>query len=183
MERLHTSHPSHRHISIRPSGWPCRRLNNGAKSRSLFRRMSMEEHVNRLVRSCFYQRQSIRFIRRFLSLAVETSLTNSFIIARIDYCKSIIAGLTKHQTGRIRSQRALSMLARFDHSTPTLRDRLHWLRVSQRIEFKRCLLVYKEIHGLASAYITNQQLHRNSIKTVHPFIRAPATPCSLLPRR
>ena len=30
--------------------------------------MSMEEHVNRLLRSCFYQRRRIRFIRRALSI-------------------------------------------------------------------------------------------------------------------
>ena len=45
--------------------------------------------------------------------------------------------------------------APFDHITPTLRDRLHWLRVPQRIEFKRGPLVHKAIHGLAPAYIAN----------------------------
>ena len=38
--------------------------------------------------------------------------------------------------------------------TPLLRDRLHWLRVPQRVEFKRCLLLYKALHGPAPAYIT-----------------------------
>ena len=72
--------------------------------------MSMEEYVNRLVRSCFYQLRRIRFIRCSLSIAVATSLTNSFIIATVDYCNSILAGLTKHQTGQSSTlQHSLSM--------------------------------------------------------------------------
>ena len=38
---------------------------------------------------------------------------------------------------------------------PTLRDRLHWLRVPQWIDFKRCFLVFKALHGLAPDYIKN----------------------------
>ena len=42
----------------------------------------------------------MRFIRRSLSIAVATTLTDSFVIARVDYYNSILAGLTKHQTGQ-----------------------------------------------------------------------------------
>ena len=45
--------------------------------------------------------------------------------------------------------------SRVDHIMPTLRDRLHWLWLPQQIEFKRCLLVYKALHGLASIYVTD----------------------------
>ena len=38
--------------------------------------------------------------------------------------------------------------------TPVLRDRLHWLRAPQRIQFKVALLVYKAINNLAPDYIT-----------------------------
>ena len=33
-----------------------------------------------------------------------------------------------------------------------IRDRLHWLPVAQRIQFKLCLMMYKAMHGLAPAY-------------------------------
>ena len=36
-----------------------------------------------------------------------------------------------------------------------LRDRLHWLPVPQRVQFKLCLLTYKALHGLALSYIAN----------------------------
>ena len=122
--------------------------------------MSMVENVNRLVRSCFYQLHRVRFTQRSLTTMAATRLMNSFIITRVDYCNSIFAGLPKQQLARIQS--VLNVAARiifghvwFDHITPTLRDRLHWLKVPQRIEFKRCLLVYKALHGQAPAYIAS----------------------------
>ena len=85
---------------------------------------------------------------------------NSFIIARVDYCNSILTGLSKQQLARIQSvlnvaARIIFGQARFDHITPTLSDWLHWLKVPQRIEFKRCLLVYKALLEQAPAYIAS----------------------------
>ena len=34
-----------------------------------------------------------------------------------------------------------------------LRDRLHWLRVPERVEYKVCLLVFKA-HGMAPNYLS-----------------------------
>ena len=120
----------------------------------------MTEHVYRLERLCFNQLRRIRFIRRSLTTTVATRLMNSFIIARVDYCNSILTGLPKYQLTRIQS--VLNIAARivygqacFEHITPTLRDRLHWLRIPQRIDFKRCLLVFKALQGLAPVYIKN----------------------------
>jgi len=35
-----------------------------------------------------------------------------------------------------------------------IRDRLHWLPVAQRIRFKLYLMMYKAMHGLAPAYLS-----------------------------
>jgi len=43
---------------------------------------------------------------------------------------------------------------KFDHITTDVRDRLHWLPVQQRIEYKVCVLVYKCMHQAAPAYLT-----------------------------
>ena len=86
-------------------------------------------------------------------------LVNSFIITRVDYCNSILAGIPKYQISRVQSilnvaARVIYGQARFYHVTPTLRYRLHWLRVPERIQFKRCPLVCKALHGSSPAYIT-----------------------------
>ena len=44
---------------------------------------------------------------------------------------------------------------RFERVSDLIRDRLHWLRVPQRISFKCALLAYKAQHSLAPHYIKN----------------------------
>jgi len=43
---------------------------------------------------------------------------------------------------------------RYDHVTPLLRE-LHWLRMSQRIDYKLAVLVYRCLNGLAPSYLAN----------------------------
>ena len=129
--------------------------------------LSITDHINRLVRLCFYQLRRIRFIRRSLTVAVATRLVNSFIIARIDFCNSILAGLPRYQISRIQSilnvaARLIYGHSRCQHITPTLRDRLHWLRVPERIVFKSCLLVYRALHGLTPAHISSNCIEASS---------------------
>ena len=53
-------------------------------------------------------------------------------------------------------QNAAARLVRarkFYHITPVMRE-LHWLPVQQRIRFKTAVLVFKCLHGLAPAYLS-----------------------------
>ena len=93
----------------------------------------MSDHVNRLVRSCFYHLRCIKFIRRSLTKTTTKMLINSFIISRVDYYNSILAGIPKYQISRVQSilnveARVTYCQACFDHVTSTLWDRLYWLR-------------------------------------------------------
>jgi len=47
-----------------------------------------------------------------------------------------------------------------DHYHHVLRDRLHWLPVPQRVQFKLCLLTYKVLHGLAPSFIAVNLFYR-----------------------
>ena len=89
--------------------------------------------------------------------------------SRIDYCNIITFWLPKYQQDRLQS--VLNVAARFiygrnryDHITDLLRDRLHWLRVPQRITFKCCLLVYKYLYGLVPAYIARSCVKKSTIQ-------------------
>ena len=122
--------------------------------------MSMNDHINRLVRASCYQLRRIKSIRHDLPKSTTIQLVNSFIISRVDYCNSILAGVPKYQLDRLQSilnvaARLIFDYTRYDHITPLLRDQLHWLRVTQCIDFKRCLMVFKALHGLASGYISD----------------------------
>ena len=87
-------------------------------------------------------------------------LVNSFVISRIDYCNSLLAGAPQYLLNRL--QRVMNKVARMlcrcsrgDHVNCIMKERLHWLRIPQRIQFKLCLLVYKSLHGKAPVYLSN----------------------------
>jgi len=56
-----------------------------------------------------------------------------------------------------------------------LRNRLHWLRVPQRIQFKLCLLMYKALHGMAPDYLrqsVSEDDARGSLRSAERVPRA-----------
>jgi len=68
-----------------------------------------------------------------------------FILFRLDYCNSVLAGLPRRTTEPL--QRVLNAAARLvfnlrlrDHVTPALQQ-LHWLPIDYRIFYKLCLIM------------------------------------------
>ena len=122
--------------------------------------MIMAIHGNRLIRTCFYQLRRMQAIRQSIPTSTAVQLINSFVISRIDYCNSLLAGLPAYQLDRVQSiLKFVTCLiygrAKYDQITPILRNKLHWLRVPPWIQYKCCLLVYTALHGLAPGYISN----------------------------
>ena len=68
--------------------------------------------------------------------------------------------LSQLQTIQNRACRVVLGLKKRDRVDDSLQS-LHWLKVSERIEFKLLLLAYKSIHGLAPIYLS-ELLYLNS---------------------
>jgi len=88
------------------------------------------------------------------------AIVNSFVISRIDYCNSLLAETPRYLLDRLQSvmnaaARLLVGAKKYDHISHVLWDRLHWLPVQQRIQFKLCLLTFKTLHGLAPTYLAD----------------------------
>ena len=89
---------------------------------------------------------------------VRKTVINSFVISRVDYCNGLLAGVPRYQLDRLQSvmntaARLIVGAKKQDHIKHVLRDRLHWLPVPQRVQFKLCLLTHK--NGLAPSYIAD----------------------------
>ena len=113
--------------------------------------MSMATHVSRHVSTYFYQLRRVRVIRRSIPTSTTVQLVSSFAMSRIDYYNSQLAGLPAW-LDRVQSilnlaARLIYGRAKYDHVTPILRNKQHSLRVSERIQYKCCLLMYSAIHG------------------------------------
>jgi len=121
--------------------------------------LSFRPHISRVVSSCFYQLRRMKSSLKRLPSNTVRDIVNSFVISRIDYCNSLLA--KSPQCSLRRLQRVMNAAARLvcragrkAHIAQLLRDRLHWLRVEQRVTFKLCLLVYKSLHDMAPSYLS-----------------------------
>ena len=102
--------------------------------------------------------------RHYSTLTVTEMIQDS---SRLDSCNSLLAGVSSQLLQRLQMvQNAAAHLVtgarRSEHMTPVLRD-LHWLPVRQRITFKKAVLVYKCLHGMAPQYL---QMHCEPMSTV-----------------
>ena len=120
--------------------------------------LTLNEHVTRLVSACFYHLSRIRSIRRSIPTPTAIQVANSFINSRVDCCNSLLSGAPACLTDRVQSvlnatARLIYGRGRYDHVTDLIRDRLHWLPVSQRICFKCGLLSCNGLYSSVPYYI------------------------------
>src|SRR6218665_3876959 len=106
----------------------------------------MRDHVLRICRTSFYQLRQLRVIRGTLS--IETALIHAFVPRGLDYCNSLLAGLTDEFTNKLKTvfysvARLVLRRLEFDTITDDLCDQLHWLPIPQRIQYTVVVLVYK----------------------------------------
>ena len=64
-------------------------------------KLSFQSHVNKTVSSCFYQLRRLKSSVKALPFGTAKMLVNSFVISRIDYCNSILAGAPQYLLNRL----------------------------------------------------------------------------------
>ena len=122
--------------------------------------MTMDSNARQCVKSSFYHMRRIRQIHRFVN-AADTfhMLVRALILSRLDYCNSLYAGCTRSTLRRL--QRVQDCVARLlcdasprAHASP-LRQQVHWLPVSSRIQYKLCMPMHDVYHGKAPGYLAD----------------------------
>ena len=96
----------------------------------------------------------------FLHTVKQDRFAISYAQACADLYRPILLANSPH-CALNRLQRVMNAAARLvcragrrAHVSELLRDRLHWLRVPQRVDYKLCLLAYKALHGAAPGYLS-----------------------------
>jgi len=84
---------------------------------------------------------------------IEDVITSLFLkpTACLDYCNSVLYGVTDNLLLRLQSvqnaaARLITRTDRREHISPVL-QKLHWLPVRQRVDFKLATLMFKLLHG------------------------------------
>ena len=93
-----------------------------------------------------------------MSEDVTKKLLCAFVLSRLDYCNSLLAGCPKYLLSELpkvlnNAARLIFRTTRFAHVTPMLHC-LRWLPIEQRIEYKLSLLRFKIISNQAPIYLS-----------------------------
>ena len=94
--------------------------------------------------SFFFQLCQMRTVRSMLTNETTVTLIHAFISSRLDYCNSLLYGISSTLLRRLQSiqnaaVRLVTGAKKFDHITPVLR-KLHWLPIRQLVAYKLSLL-------------------------------------------
>ena len=148
--------------------------------------LTMKVHVQRICQTSFYQLRQFRSVRRSLSVNACTALVHAFVTSRLDYCNSLLAGIgdgliDQLQTVLRVAARLVLRKRKFDSISADIRDRLHWLPIRSRIDFKLGLLVYKCLQGTAPGYLTEMLVQKSTVPALSR-LRSTARGDLLVPR-
>ena len=121
--------------------------------------LSFDVHISRCLSSCFSALRQIRSVKRSLSRPILISVVRSLVISRLDYCISVLSGVTKRQLQRLQSvlnasARLFFSSTRFSHVSQHLKV-LQFLPVKYRIEYRLSVLAHNCLHDRAPSYLSS----------------------------
>ena len=120
--------------------------------------LSFQQHISNVFRSAYLELRKISSVRHLLSAEATTTLVCAFIFSKLDYCNSLFAGLPKyliHRLQRIQNNAARLVFksSKFEHVSPLLHS-LHWLPISDRIDYKISSPTHSAICGTGPEYLS-----------------------------
>ena len=132
--------------------------NLGAK---IDNRCDMEKHVLKMCTNACFHLQSIRKIRRCLTMESCKILVHSLVTSRLDYANILLCNAPDRVTARLeRVQRSAARLIYGIHryqriSITAVLHELHWLPVVIRIQYKVLVTVFKAYHSGTPQYLAD----------------------------
>ena len=98
------------------------------------RRLTLDNHVSAVARSCNYHARAIRHVRHLLTVDLAQTLACSLILSRIDYCNAVLhcapsGTIQKLQRVQNNAARVVLQAPRRSHANSLLQE-LHWLKLN-----------------------------------------------------
>ena len=108
--------------------------------------MQMSDKVSAICRTANFHLSNLWHIRRFIGKDTCVHAVRALIISRLDYCNSLLHGISKYDINRLqwlqnKAAKLVFALGHREHVTPLIKD-LHWRRMEERIKFKVLLHTY-----------------------------------------
>ena len=101
--------------------------------------------------------ENIGRIWEFLSKKAWEMLVVALVTSRLDYCNSLLNGLSKTHMLRLQrvqntTARLIGRIKKFEHISTSLQS-LHWLPVVFRPRFKLLCIVFRALRGVGPLYL------------------------------
>ena len=125
---------------------------------TLHSELSMKKHVIKICQTAYFELKRMSWIRRFLTADATKILGTSYILSRLNYCNCLLMGAPSSliqplQKAQNFAARLSLMAPRHHHSTPLLK-KLHWLLISERIEYKVACMSCHATSGSGPTYLS-----------------------------
>ena len=121
--------------------------------------LNFDTHISEICKSANYHLKALAHIRNLLSVSSANLIACTIISSRLDYCNSILNGLSSYNLNRLqtiqnRAARIVLGVGRRVSAEPLLRQ-LHWLPIVQRIKYKTALITFKTLHSHQPSYLSS----------------------------
>jgi len=134
---------------------------------TLTNNLSMAKHVTNICRSACIEIQRISNLRHYLTINATQTLLCAFVLSKLDYHNSLSSGSPKHLLDKLRkvqnsASRLVFKACKHKHIKPFL-QKLHWLPVVSRIQYKATTLYYNSFTESFAVYLSKL------LTVYHPF--------------
>ncbi len=121
--------------------------------------MGLDAQIKNVCKKGYGNLKNVSSIRRSLDENSAKIAVHAFVTSHLDYGNSLYYGLYKYQIDKLQllqnsAARVVKLKRKFDHISEDL-EKMHWLPVAVRIEFKILLLTWKSLHGQGPEYLQN----------------------------
>ena len=135
-------------------------FSSGAKDLGVYidNTLSMQKHISTVCKSAYYELRRISQIKSYLPLHCIEQLVCCFVLSRLDYCNSTLAGLPSKSLEKLQkvqnnAARLILRKSKREHVTPLLYQ-LHWLPIEVRIDFKLAVFGYRFFEDSLPTYLS-----------------------------
>jgi hypothetical protein len=121
------------------------------------RTLNMDQQLSQICKGAWFHLRNIGKVRSYLNRATTEKLIHSFVSSKLDSNNGLLYGIPKEKTNKLQrvqnaAARLITLTSKYEHITPVLKS-LHWLPVSQRIDYKILFLTFKSLSECAPLYL------------------------------
>ena len=114
--------------------------------------LKLDNQIRSVVKLRFYQLSQLAKMKPILPRQLFKTVIHAFVTTRLDYCNALYVGVSAPSIVRLKmvqnaATRLLTGTRKYEYISPI--SSLHWLPIYSRIHFKRILIVFRSLNGLA----------------------------------